>query len=105
MTITTTHLLIFLLVWFINENVVIKKTLQGIQYKLKFQYKYNTELTIDKQEGLSLFKRSINVFIDAMYGIVFCIKCLTFWLILLFTWQILPALLFSFIGSIYQKMK
>lgn len=73
---------IFMVCWFILEQTYILNFLKDIQFKTK--------------------KYIISVY---LFEILLCLKCLTFWSILIITQNIWYSLLFSFIASIYQKKK
>lgn len=74
---------IFLINWFLLENNYTYKMLNDINFKFKE-----------------------NKYISFLFNeIILCLKCLTFWSILLITLNIWYALGFSFIACLYLRIK
>lgn len=74
-------ILIFLIIWFYTENIITVNFIKGLQFRYK-----NHPVRYILQHAL-------------------CLKCLTFWIFLFTTFDILTALSFSFIGAVYEKIR
>lgn len=73
-----THVFIFLCAWFVTNFEPLTRTLHIGLMKLPLRFR-------------------------GLFEPLFCFKCLTLWSILLITQDVVPALLFSFIASWYDK--
>lgn len=71
---------LFLICWYITEQEYIVKFIRETQFKYK-----------DKP------------YLYQGFEILQCLKCFSFWTILLITFNIWYALLFSFIGAYYKR--